>query len=62
MISHVLQNTVIFFSLVGIWHIFVLILCNMQGKETFRIGIKPELAGILVLLAMVVAYTLLGEF
>ena len=61
MISHVLQNVIIFFSLVGIWHFVILILSNTQNKETFKIDVKPELAGILFLLAVFIFFSFSGE-
>lgn len=59
--NHLIQNIFIFFGLIGIWHTIILILCNTQKKETFKIDVKPELAGILLLLAAVFLYSLFGE-
>jgi len=61
MISHILQNVIIFFSLVGIWHFILLILSNTQNKETFKIDVKSELAGILLLLAVFLFFSFSGE-
>ena len=61
MISHVLQNVIIFFSLVGIWHFILLILSNIQGEGAFKVDVKPELAGILLLLFVFILMSFSGE-
>lgn len=55
------QTIFMCFALVGIWHTFVLILCSTQSKEEWKIGVKYELAGILVLFLTFSLYALFGE-
>ena len=59
--NHLIQTVFIFFSFVGIWHTFVLILSNMQNKEEFKIDVKYELAVVLFGLLVFVLYALFGE-
>lgn len=59
--SHWVQVIFIFFAFVGIWHTFILILSNIQNKETFQIDVKYELAVILFGLLIFVLYALFGE-
>lgn len=55
--SNFLQVIFTFFALVGIWHTAVLILCSVQNKEEFKIGVKLELAGILLLFVLFLLYS-----
>lgn len=55
------QIVILCFAFVGLWHTFVLILANAQSKEEWKINIKYELAGILLLFSVVLLYEFVGR-
>lgn len=59
-LAEILQNLTIIFALVGIIHLFRVLLFYWNKKEEFVIHIKPELASILFFLTLFVIYSIFG--